>query len=225
MKYVVTGSSSGLGNRLAQKLLNLGDVVGISRRNPENIIKERTNFSYHHIEADLSKDNTFSKNSKILSELKEQLLYDELTLVLNAGAFYSGTERLDSDARSKLFWVNLFSIMELIEQMKDLQLKRIFFINSISGLVGQPAQHEYASSKHALMGYIRSLIKEANNMPYDIMVINPGGINTELWTQYPWIDKNAFLCPEDLTEIIINLLTIKNRMFIPSFTVLPEIDL
>ena len=225
MKYVVTGSSSGLGYCLTKKLLERGDVVGISRHSPDKQIKSCSNFTYDHIDADLSQADTFSESSRITNELKEKISDNAFTLILNAGVFYSGTERLAIEERTNLFWVNLFSIMELIKQLQDLDLKRIFFINSISGLIGQPTQHEYASSKHALMGYVRSLIKEAVNMPYDIMVINPGGINTELWTQYPKINQNDFLCPEDVAEIVVNLLSIKNRMFIPSFTILPEVDL
>lgn len=225
MKYVVTGSSSGLGYSIAEKLLDQGHVIGVSRRKREVMIADKHANNFTHIEADLSIEDTFSENSSVIHRLKEQLDIDEFTLVLNAGVFYSGTCRLEADERSNLFWVNLFSIMELIRQMQKLNLKRIFFINSISGLIGQKTQHEYASSKHGLMGYIRSLINEAKNMPYDVMVINPGGINTELWAEYPAIDTKDFLCPDELAKVVVSLITIKQRLFIPSFTILPPSDL
>lgn len=225
MKYVITGSSSGLGYSLARKLLKQGDVIGLSRRNRDFVFDEHIDYHFTHINADLSLTDTFSENSNVINCLKEILQDSEFTLVLNAGVFYSGTRRLEEAERTKLFWVNLFSIIELIQQMQKLKLKRIFFINSISGLIGQKTQHEYASSKHGLMGYLRSLINEAKEKPYDVMAINPGGINTELWSEYPEIDNTSFLSPEELAGIIVNLISLKGRIFIPSFTILPAADL
>lgn len=225
MMYVVTGSSSGLGYSLARKLLKHGDVIGLSRRNRDIAVEDDPRYDFTHIYADLSLSDTFTENSNSIKCLKRKLQDNSFTLVLNAGVFYSGTSRLDETQRTKLFWVNLFSIIELIQQMQKLNLKRIFFINSISGLIGQKTQHEYASSKHGLMGYLRSLMNEAKEKPYDVMAINPGGINTELWSEYPGIDNTTFLCPEELSGIIVNLILLEGRIFIPSFTILPEADL
>jgi 3-oxoacyl-[acyl-carrier protein] reductase len=225
MKYVVTGSSSGLGYSLARKLLKKGDVIGLSRRDQNIIIKDCTGHKYSHIHADLSVPNIFSENSNLTKSVKKHLRDHEFTLILNAGVFYSGYQRLSGDERNRLFCVNLFSIMDLVNQVQKMNMKRIFFINSISGLIGQKTQHEYASSKHGLMGYIRSLINEAKDKPYDIMAINPGGIRTELWSEYPSIDTNDFLNPDELSDVIVSLITVKQRLFIPSFTILPPSDL
>lgn len=225
MKYVVTGSSSGLGYSLACKLLKKGDVIGLSRRDPNIIIEECSGYHYTHVYADLSIPNVFSDSASAIENLKEKLQNHEFTLVINAGVFYSGSQRLSSDERNKMFCVNLFSVMDLVYRLETLNLKRIFFINSISGLIGQSQQHEYTSSKHGLMGYIRSLIKDAQRMPYDVMAINPGGINTELWEEYPAVDANDFLNPDELAKVIVSLISIEQRVFIPSFTILPPSDL
>ena len=145
MKYVVTGSSSGLGYSLACKLLKKGDVIGLSRRDPNIIIEECSGYHYTHVYADLSIPNVFSDSASAIENLKEKLQNHEFTLVINAGVFYSGSPRLSSDERNKMFCVNLFSVMDLVYRLETLNLKRIFFINSISGLIGQSQQHEYTS--------------------------------------------------------------------------------
>jgi len=225
MKYVVTGTSSGLGCSIARKLIKHGDVLGLSRRNQDLSGDGDQRHKYTHFKADLSTSNVFDANSPIIFSLKELLKGDDFTLILNAGQFYSGAKRLEAAERTKLFWVNLFSIIDLVERLKLPNLRRIIFINSISGLIGQETQHEYAASKHGLMGYIRSLILEAKKTQYDVMVINPGGINTELWLEYPNIDNTSFLDLEELTDIIVNLASLKGRVFIPSFQILPAVDL
>lgn len=223
MKYVVTGSSSGLGFAITQRLLEHGDVVGVSRH-CRSVTDASNSKRYTHIETDLSKESAVVGNSTLIKRLRQILGSEEFVLILNAGVFYSGSRRLPSGERTNLFWVNLFSIMELVRHMRELNVRRMFFINSISGLIGQEAQHEYVSSKHALMGFIRSLIKEARGSSFDVMAINPGGINTELWDKYPALDARDFLCPDELASIVVRLITVKQRMFIPSFTILPSCD-
>lgn len=225
MKYVITGSSSGLGYSITQKLMSQGDVIGISRRNRDIVGGKNLEYNFKHIKADLSEVDVFSNRSNVIKSLISCLHDDEFTLVLNAGVFYSGSLRLGDDERARLFRINLFSIMDLISQMQNLNLKRIFFINSISGLVGQETQHEYASSKHGLMGYIKSLIKDSKNKPYDIMVLNPGGIKTELWNEYPAINTDDFLNPEELANVILCLIMLKQRVCVPSFSILPVSDI
>ena len=105
-----------------------------------------------------------------------------------------------------------------------MKLKRIFILNSISGLIGEASQHEYVASKHALMGFTRSLIKESKNSKYDVMCINPGGINTELWDDYPDVDTDTFIEPKELARIIVSLLMIKQRLFIENMIILPPED-
>ena len=224
MKYLITGTSRGLGFHLASKLLTYGDVIGISRSigSAETLLH---NQSFTYLEADLSKFDILSKKNMFRETLLKEIEDEEFTVVINAAKFFSNSRRLCAKERQELFQLNLFSVMDLVEALRGLSIKRIFFVNSISGLLGQDSQHEYAASKHALMGYVRSLMKEAKSMPYDIMCINPGGIKTELWNNYPDVDVTSFLNSDELAEIIVKLLLIKQRMFIESMVILPESDL
>ena len=74
------------------------------------------------------------------------------------------------------------------------------------------------------MGYVRSLIKEAKDLPFDIMCINPGGIKTELWNKYVNVDKESFILPSELARIIISLLNTKQKLFIENMKILPIAD-
>ena len=155
--------------------------------------------------------------NKILSFINK----DEFTLILNAAKFYSSSNRLiDKDLR-EFFEVNLFSCIELVKSLEVFNLKRIFIINSISGIIGQSNQHEYSSAKHALMGFSRSLAKSAKNSKYDVMTINPGGMKTSLWKD----NTSDFLNPESIADVCINLLLIPERTFIENMSIIPPSDL
>jgi 3-oxoacyl-[acyl-carrier protein] reductase len=224
MKFLVTGTSSGLGFELANQLTFYGEVIGISRQ-MKTANKLSKNKQFTHIVADLSNFNVASKGSELINSLYAKINNEEFTLIINAAKFYAGKERLNSKEREKLFHLNIFSVMDLVESLRNCKLKRILFINSISGLIGQAYQHEYSASKHALMGFVRSLIKEAKHLPFDVMSINPGGINTELWEDYPDVTTKSFIPPAELAKIIITILLTKHRLFIENMVILPESDI
>lgn len=222
MRYIITGTSSGLGFALADRLIFYGHVVGISRSLGKAQCLNR-NFTF--IRYDLSNSGHNSDYSNLLDSIKTSILDDQFTLVFNAACFYSSSERLSTEPLTKLFNVNLFSAMKLVEDLQMEGLRRILFINSISGMVSQVDQHEYAASKHALMGYARSLSQSAKNSDYDVMSINPGGMDTELWQQYGYVNRSDFLNPEVVADICICLLKIPQRTFIDCMSVLPPSDI
>jgi len=225
MKYIITGSSSGLGFHLSEKLILKGHVLGISRSlgKAENLISSGYFHFYKH---DFSLENTNNNN---LLNLKNDLIRyidnEPFTLILNAASFYSGSKRLTDKMLKNMFNVNVFSMINLIESLNVANLKRIFIINSISGIIGQRDQHEYSSSKHAIMGYSHSLAKSAKYLNYDVMTINPGGMKTELWSNYNEVDTSDFLSPAVIADICVALILIPQRTFIENMTILPPSDI
>jgi len=223
MRYIVTGTSRGLGFCLAKELVNHGQVLGVSRSiGAASALSSMENFS--HFSLDLSIDWSSELFQTVSTYLDEFVRDDQFALILNAASFYSGFERLDQSALRELFNINFFSSFRLVNWAKDLNLRRVLIINSISGLIGQESQHEYSASKHALMGLARSLSKAAKNSNYDVMCINPGGIKTDLWSSVHDTDSSDFLCPESLAKVCLGLLLIPDRAFIENFVILPAVD-
>jgi 3-oxoacyl-[acyl-carrier protein] reductase len=123
-----------------------------------------------------------------------------------------------------LFEVNVFSLMNLVRELQASKLRRIFIVNSISGMIGQSQQHEYSASKHAIMGFARSLAKNAKDSEYDVMCINPGGMKTELWAKYNDVNCSDFLSPDTVADVCMSLLSIPQRTFIEYMSILPPSD-
>jgi short-subunit dehydrogenase len=222
MKYIITGTSSGLGYCLAEKLILQGSVAGISRT-----IGKSCKFStsaFTHVSFDLAQLADSEKFEYLINNLITFINNEPFTIILNAANFYSGENRFNDDQLKRIFQINVFSLINLTNSITNPLLRRVFIVNSISGLIGQSKQHEYSASKHAVMGFSRSLIKSAKESDYDVMVINPGGMKTELWNDYKSIDTSCFLLPETVADICIALLSIKERTFIENMVILPPSD-
>ena len=224
MKYILTGSSSGLGFCLTKRLVELGKVAGISRTiGKSTVLIDNKNFS--HLEFDLSSSSDENEFRLFSEKLKLFLKDDPFVLILNAARFYVDDKRMTSAELSNLFEVNVFSLFKIVKLLENYSLKRIFIINSISGLIGQPDQHEYSASKHAIMGFVKSLTKNAKNKKYDVMCINPGGMSTELWSDYKNVNTEDFLNPENIADLCINLIQFPQKVFIESMSILPPSDI
>jgi len=199
-------------------------VIGISRtlgKAEQLLLGGNFNFIAH----DLSEVRDPSAYGKLIKMLDDFLRGDEFMLVFNAACFYSSSHRLNGEALATLFDLNLFSVMNLVRDLQLPGLRRVLFINSVSGLIGQKLQHEYTASKHALMGYARSLAQSAKNSYFDVMSVNPGGINTEMWRKYKSVDCSDFLAPETVADVCLALLMIPQRVFVESMAILPPSDL
>ena len=73
---------------------------------------------------------------------------------------------------------------------------RIINISSVSGLMGNPGQVNYASSKAALSGFTKSLAKEVGSRNITVNSVAPGYIDT---------DMTSFLDADAKEKIINNI--------------------
>ena len=224
MIYIITGSTSGLGLKVALSLCKKDKVIGVSRSMdiPCELLKYKEN--YRHCAIDLSDDSR--KVRKSFEDLISTINSDKkITLIINAAKFLVSDMVLDPEESMALFNSNFFNSTVLVKSLLGFRLRRVLFINSISGLIAQQNQYDYSASKHALQSFSDTLAISAKQFKFDVMTINPGGINTELWNKAsisPPVEK--FMDPTELAELIVFLLHLRGRYFIKNFTILPEVD-
>lgn len=224
MKYIITGSTNGLGYCLTQKAIKKYDAIGISKTNKNSIPALLLNSNkYKHIELDLSMNEIdFEQQVTLSSYIKNK---DQITLILNAGIFNQTFDLANHKINKNLFQINLFNNINLVKELLTFNLRRVIFINSISGLITQNNQPDYSASKAALQSYSNSLALYAKDKDFDVMSINPGGINTSLWEkQKKHVDPNLFMNPDELSEIVFYLSELKSRFFVKNLTILPPVD-
>ncbi|NMW13518.1 SDR family oxidoreductase [Bacillus paranthracis] len=185
---IITGSSSGFGLLTTLELAKKDYLVIATMRNLEkqaNLLSQATQLNLlHNItvqQLDITDQNSIHTFQLFLKEINRVDL-----LINNAGYANGGfVEEIPVEEYRKQFETNLFgaiSITQLVlPYMREQQSGKIINISSISGQVGFPGLSPYVSSKHALEGWSESLRLEVKPFGIDVVLVEPGSYNTNIW--------------------------------------------
>ncbi|WP_370195045.1 oxidoreductase, partial [Nocardioides sp.] len=105
-------------------------------------------------------------------------------LVNNAGYGYlSAVEEGDEDEVRRLFDTNYFGAVSMIKavlpQMRERGSGHVVNISSMTGLVANPPNAYYSSTKFALEALTEALAKEVGPLGITVMAVEPGGFRTD----------------------------------------------
>ncbi len=183
-KILVTGTSSGLGFKIADSLSEKYKVVGLSRSIGKASKIKKKKFEY--INLDISNFEDFKKLDKIKN----------IDCMINNSSIFSlkKFENTSNDVIIKTINTNLIGTILVTKKIleNNKRLKKIINILSVSGLSGIKNQAIYSATKHGLKGFFDSLSQEKINK-ISICNIFPGGMKTELWNNLTKVDKKKNL--------------------------------
>lgn len=109
----------------------------------------------------------------------------QLILVHNAGITRDNLlMRMTDEEWDLVMKVNLqplfFLTKELVRDMMRERWGRIIAISSVTGLMGNPGQTNYASTKAAITGFVKSLAREVGSRGITVNAVAPGFIRTPM---------------------------------------------
>jgi len=185
---IVTGGSRGLGLGIAHKLAGPEyRVIAIARKESEPLsaaMREADSAhagSLHFVPFDLSH---VEEIGQLVKTLRKQFgpIYG---LVNNAGMSFDGALPLMPNAQiEQLVRVNTISPMVLTKYVVHHMMAdgggRIVNIASITGFTGYSGLSVYAATKASLIGFTRSLAREAGRMGVNVNAVAPGFVDTDL---------------------------------------------
>lgn len=180
---LVTGASGGIGEAVAVALHAQGATVALSgtRREKLDEVAGRIGSRVHVLPCDL-KDR--AQVAALVGQAEAAMGQLDI-LVNNAGITKDNLfMRMKDDEWDDVIAVNLTSSFILcraaLRNMMKKRYGRIVNIASISGVIGNPGQGNYAASKAGLVGMTKSLAREVASRNITANCIAPGFIETPM---------------------------------------------
>ena len=200
---VITGVSSGIGLRSAEILCESGYRVYGSVRKEKDSDKLYNKYPNHFkpLVFDVRDESAIKKASdfvkKDLSD-KDRLI----GLVNNSGIALGGPfKHLTTDIFRKQLEVNVLGVVSVTQSFLELlgayrnspYQGKIIMISSVSGHRAYPYMSPYSASKFALEGMSDSLRRELMMYGIDVVLIEPGPVQSEIWNKAPKKNDNPFI--------------------------------
>jgi 3-oxoacyl-[acyl-carrier protein] reductase len=214
---LVTGASRGIGKACAIALGKISDYV-IGTATTEDSAKKIT--------AELVKQNIAGEGMvlDVADKSSMDALFDTLksqdklprVLVNNAGITRDNLLlRMKDDEWNEVLQTNLTGVYYMCKLFSKPMIKqrtgRIINISSVSALMGNPGQCNYAAAKAGAIAFSRSLAKEIASRNVTVNVVAPGFIESDMTLSLPEAQRAA-ICktipmgrmgePDDIASVV-----------------------
>ncbi len=222
--FLITGASSGLGERFSLLVSDIAKNIIIVGRRKNKLLKlknkiKKINPKTHvmFIITDLSKESGVKKLLKIFKNQKKIKFID--VLVNSAASFtVKKIENISVKDVMSDFQINIITPF-MISKYFGLKMKKrrggvIFNIGSSSSYDCSKNTSIYCSSKHALLGMSKSFNTEL--LPYGVksIFIAPGSMQTPMGRKVKNQDYKTFIKPEEVAKTMKLLLSNEKSMLI-----------
>ena len=172
MVIVITGATSGIGEKCAELFLKEGHTVySLARRTKDNK-------GINYIECDLSNRESIETAVREITSKENRIDI----LINNAGMGISGAFEYHEDEEIKqLIDVNLLGLLRvtklLIPYLRESK-GTIINISSVAGIISIPFQGMYSLSKSAVISFTESLRNELRPFNVKVSAVLPGDTKT-----------------------------------------------
>lgn len=182
---VVTGSSRGIGLAIAKQLADDGHQVVLNSRSPlKPEVLEQFADAKLEVRTIVGDVSDFADAERMISAVKEQ--YGRIdVLVNNAGITRDGlVMRMKEEDFDQVIATNLKGCFNMARHTTPIMLKQrsgtIINVSSVSGIMGNAGQVNYAASKAGVIGLTKSLARELASRSITVNTIAPGFIETDM---------------------------------------------
>ncbi|MFL6375202.1 MAG: SDR family oxidoreductase [Pyrinomonadaceae bacterium] len=211
----VTGGTKGIGFAIADTLAKAGANVFVCSRHREEVEEAVQKLG----------ENAAGKLCDVRSEEQVKAAIQSCgrrfggidILVNNAGTgvFDKTVEETSPNEFREMLETNLFGLYyfchHAIPVMKTRGGGYIINISSLAGQNPHPGMAAYNASKFAVNGFTEAMMQEVRHDNIKVSYICPGSVNTYFGGDAPSEDKAWQLQPDDIAQIVSDLLTMDDR--------------
>ncbi|MBP6787107.1 MAG: 3-oxoacyl-[acyl-carrier-protein] reductase [Candidatus Promineofilum sp.] len=185
---VVTGASRGIGRAIAETLAAEGATVVVNYQSnaaaAEAVVSAITAAGGRALAIRADVSDTAAAEGLIKAAIDA---FGHIDIVVNNAGTTRDTLLLSmkEEQWDVVLATNLKSVFNVCKaaarpMLRRKQGGRIINISSVSGIVGQPGQTNYAASKAGIIGFSKSLAKELGSRGITVNVVAPGFVLTDL---------------------------------------------
>lgn len=226
---LVTGATEGIGRATAFALGAAGYRVGVCARTPSRLRDllqelEATGITAAGHPGDVGVE---ADAKMVVSQVTAALGQIDV-LVNNAGiGILKPMEQLNVDDWDATMATNVRSLFlmtrEVLPGMRQRKDGSIVTIASLAGRNGFAGGTAYTASKHAALGFCRSLMLEVRQDNIRVIAICPGSVDTPLIRNQSTLTPNLdrILHPEDVADTVLAALRLPTRATVSELDVRP----
>ena len=181
-RWLITGCSTGIGREIARAALEAGHSVAVTARNVDAVADFVDQFGDRALALPLDVTNR-DQITAVVGEVEKAFGGIDV-LVNNAGYGYMAAVEEGEDAEvRKLFDTNYFGVVDTLKAvlpgMRARRSGHVINISSMTGLVANPPNAYYSSTKFALEALTEALAKEVGPLGITVCAVEPGGFRTD----------------------------------------------
>ena len=224
----ITGGSKGIGYGIAKTLLDNGMKVAIT---------SRTISAAKHAAETLSKDSSVvlaleSNVSSLASEIEGiNAVIDHFgkldILIANAGVgLFAAIDKLTEEEWKDTIDTNLTGVFNSVKASLDALKKSKGYIITIASLAGTNFFENgaaYNASKFGLVGFTQAIMLDLRKYGIKVTTIMPGSVATYFANHVPNDADGWKIQPEDIGQMVIDLLNMNPRTLPSKIEVRPSI--
>jgi 3-oxoacyl-[acyl-carrier protein] reductase len=215
---IVTGATKGIGRAIAETLVREGIDVCISARKRSEIdqtVMALAGLKQGRVTGIVCDVCDHSQVKSLIERTVEDLGGLDI-LINNAGiGIFATVEDMPPDDFRAVLQTNVFGVYycchEAIPVMKQRGGGYIINISSLAGTNPHPRMAAYNASKFGLNGFSEALMQEVRHDGIKVSYIMPGSVNTEFGGEQPTPEQDWQLRPEDIAQVVLDLLHHDNR--------------
>ncbi len=225
----ITGATEGIGRAIAFMLGRAGYQVGVTARTAATLSALLDDLRAEHIvAAGLPADVGVETDvAGVVAHITERLGPID-TLINNAGILiakpFEALSVTDWDQTMTTNLRGLFLVTRaVLPSMRAQRRGDIVNIASLAGRSGFVGGTAYAASKHAVLGFSRSLMLEVRREGVRIIAICPGSVDTTLLRDQEMmkIVPERILQPDDIATVVLDTLRLPPRALVSEIDIRP----
>lgn len=210
---LILGGTKGLGKEIALKSLHDGDKIVVAG---SSVVREYEEDGITYIPCDLLARRSVND---LISKIENNQLPPISKFFWVAGRLLKGDFAKQSsreiDEVMSVNFVNPTLIARAVwaQMQKATEECQFVVISSSSGVKARKDEAVYVATKHAQVGFTRSLGMENSNPNVKVSLFMPGGMKTSFWDKNPTPDYDSFLDPKKVAQNVVVLSMFQDDLY------------